>query len=362
MVNLAFQGFSVTKAPGDADLYAFPTAARYSHQDIHTFEFTVKSRQAKIGFIAGKQGLPIFENNYYNLSLHIPPSEISYTHNKEVTRNKVRVGWLIEKWGDSLISIEASGQTGAFFKGGEGLTRVDAYKTHAYAELMELFQIYKNNGMSYNPEDGTIDTISEVILTYAGQNFRGSFDAFTYSESADKPFAFNYSFVFVARGEKAQDVVVSGHYVDLPPRTILEANETNSYLASIGFQSAQEYIVSLQDQAEYLLSDIYGKTVDDDTINRQITKLDANVNDVIYDSQKTINNALPTNNKVNKLNSAGAALTGVATNKLEIKQRELNNLKSPTKPKTNLQDRTKPVSRLPAGRQDTIGSQAPGVI
>lgn len=230
MVDLAFQNYNVTKAPGSADLTAFATASRYNVADSRLFTFVVKNKQISFQVKTGDKNAK-YQYNNYSLSLHVPPSEISYTYNKELAKSKVRSGWIIERWGDSLVSIEASGRTGLFFKGGEGVTRVDAYKTHAYAELMELFQIFKNNGMSYNQSHGTVDTISDVILMYAGKKYYGSFDAFTFSESADMPYVFNYSFVFVARGDEF--TTYSGHYVDIPASTALEANETDDYLKTL---------------------------------------------------------------------------------------------------------------------------------
>lgn len=351
MVNLAFNAYNVTKAPGSADLFAYPTAARYRVSDVHIFTFYVKSRQAKVEYTAGKtNSQPIFEDNFYTLALHIPPSEITFTHNKELTRTKVRGGWVIERWGDTLVSIEASGQTGIFFKGNEGVTRVDAYQTHAYAELMELFQIYKNNGMSYNPDHGTIDTISEVVLSYGGINYRGSFDAFNYSESADRPYGFNYSFVFVARGDSSE-VLVTGHYVDTPVSKVVESNEANDYLKSmVKEEGSMIFIAGLKNQANMLLhNERIGKRTLEELVDNMIKATGA-TEDQVKTVQKAVEKRVEDVGKgaQKALNGTGEVLQTLATNLiLNPFQRFQKGIKSPTEPAKPKNDRTQPDSQLP---------------
>lgn len=146
------------------------------------------------------------------LDMHVPPSEISWQYQQELIKNKVRGGWVIERWGENMIQIEASGTSGVFYHSKEGLTRVGAYSTYGFQEIMDLAQLYRNNGLSYDPVSGVVYTVGDVRIEYDGTVYIGSFDSFDIKESADKPFAFTYSFTFVGRGD-SKNVVMLGHSV-----------------------------------------------------------------------------------------------------------------------------------------------------
>ena len=262
--NLAFQNWAVSSAGSAVDTHTYGSGGRYTQEDLSLFSFTVENRQSRVSNVVGKNVKNVnFDYNKYQLFLRVPPTEITYTYNKEITRTKVRSGWVIERWGDTLLSIEASGTTGMFFLGDEGVTRENAYRTQSYAELMELVQIYKNNGMSYSPDHGVIDTVGVVKIQYDGYTYLGSFDAFTLSESAEKPFYFDYSFSFVSRGIASDEMgtYVTGHYFDAQN---VEADSSGvfaaSRLTSAGIGGA---VVGLDAQAEKLVNpDQAGRTND----------------------------------------------------------------------------------------------------
>ena len=193
----------------------FTTSAdRYGAGHSNVFSFILKSQQTDTSAInKHTAGTVQMYDIYYILSMHIPPSEITYTYGKEITKNRARGVWVNEHWGDAMLSIECSGQSGVFFRQDTGLTRTYAKYTYGHYELMQMLQLYRNNGMSFDPTYGVVDTISEVILMYDNKIYRGSFDSFNIRESADKPYNFEYDFVFVARGDESARV--TGHFVDV---------------------------------------------------------------------------------------------------------------------------------------------------
>ena len=151
----------------------------------------------------------------YELSMHVPPEEMVTNYAQHISRNKTRGSWALERWGEELVSLEVRGSSGIFFRNGEGISRKNAAGTYAYGEVMELMQIYRNNGMSLDPQFGVIDTIGEVVLRYDGKLHRGSFDNFTLVENEDMPYRFTYSFTFVVRGEGI-NAKTEGHFVGHP--------------------------------------------------------------------------------------------------------------------------------------------------
>lgn len=184
---------------------------RYGGLYQNVFSFEVRIKQARVSTIENKVESPTkIENTIYRLDMRVPPQEITLNYNQEINRDKVRGGWKVSIWGQQMITIEASGSTGLFFLANEGVTRYNAAYSFAHTELQQLLQIYRNNGMSYDPKYGVIDTVGEVILFYDGHEYRGSFDSFEVTEDAANPFNMRYSFTFTARGDSTTRVF--GHY------------------------------------------------------------------------------------------------------------------------------------------------------
>jgi hypothetical protein len=71
---------------------------------------------------------------------------------------------------------------------------------------MELVQLYRNNGCIYGtdyqgsnnspPPNKRIIDVGYVEILYAYELFAGTFESFTITEDASKPFTLQYSFVF----------------------------------------------------------------------------------------------------------------------------------------------------------------------
>lgn len=150
---------------------------------------------------------------WLELRMLIPPEEFKIEYKHSVPSDKVRAGWKFHKWGMELDTIEASGSTAAFMHSTQGLTVRDADATLAYREMTHLLQMYRNNGVSLEPNSGVIDTIGEIVLGYDGKLYRGSFNSLNIAESADTPYQFKYDFTFTVRGEYGpKETKVMGHH------------------------------------------------------------------------------------------------------------------------------------------------------
>lgn len=146
----------------------------------------------------------------YSIDFHVPPNSINWQYQHALIKNKTRGGWQIERSPENLVVLEVEGTSGIFYHGDHGATRLHAKSSYGYKELMDLAQVYRNNGMSYDPISGVIYTIGEVLLYYDNAIYTGSFDAFDLKENDSSPFKFDYNFTFVSRGEQGQSNVI-GH-------------------------------------------------------------------------------------------------------------------------------------------------------
>jgi len=140
------------------------------------------------------------------LYLFINPNTWQRTSNKALFKSYIRNGIKTERWGEELEQISASGTIAACYTQETGLTRYYRGQTPSFRNLMELVQIYRNNGCIYaNSYDGNtgapstsrrIVDVGYVEILYGFELFRGTFDSFTIVEDASKPFTLAYSFIF----------------------------------------------------------------------------------------------------------------------------------------------------------------------
>jgi hypothetical protein len=142
-----------------------------------------------------------------NLTLFINPSSWNRSISKVQQNQWTRKGVKTERWGDDLEQIQAKGEIGGFYTLQTGLTRFHRWQTPTYRNLMELVQIYKNNGCTYGktysnnpdfvaPSQNRILDIGYVEILYGYEVFIGNFESFEISESDDRPFSLSYSFTF----------------------------------------------------------------------------------------------------------------------------------------------------------------------
>lgn len=150
----------------------------------------------------------------YSIDFHVPPNSINWQYQHALIKNKTRGGWKVERSPENLVTLEVEGTSGIFYHGDHGATRLHAKSSYGYKELMDLAQVYRNNGMSYDPISGVIYTIGEVLLYYDNAVYTGSFDAFDIKENESAPFKFDYNFTFVIRGEQGESNVMGHNFKD----------------------------------------------------------------------------------------------------------------------------------------------------
>jgi hypothetical protein len=218
--------------------------------------FIVRAKQLNASYVHdGDRNTQDVDQVLHVLRMHVPPDEIVFNYSQEIMRSKVRGGWKVERWGETLTTVEVSGSTGAFMHSIDGATRKNAADTYAYTDFMRLVQMYRNNGMSYDPKMGVVDTIGEVIFAYDRNVYRGSFDAFDIKESEESPFRFRYSFVFVIRGQyNSVNSTVTGHSDNYTKE------ETDSLIKTIQFGNQPALFSGQVDFALSRITSLVGQT------------------------------------------------------------------------------------------------------
>jgi len=152
--------------------------------------------------------------------LFVNPTNWSRSNNKVQNNNYVRNGIKTERWGEELEQITASGSIGGFYTQETGLTRTYRRQTPSFTNLMNLIQIYRNNGCLYgNSYEGSEDApstnrrildVGYIEILYGFELFRGTFDSFSITESVDKPFTLEYTFTFnVSESVSIHDITSS---------------------------------------------------------------------------------------------------------------------------------------------------------
>jgi len=130
-----------------------------------------------------------------DLIMKINPSNLSSNYSQLINRKRTLGGFIEEHWGEQLDSISASGKTGQFVNK-LGLTNFTRRDTAAYNDFQNLIAIYRNNGVLYDSFTNRIIAQGSVVMNYDSNIYKGYFENFTITESADKPFELNYDFSF----------------------------------------------------------------------------------------------------------------------------------------------------------------------
>jgi hypothetical protein len=143
------------------------------------------------------------------LGMIINPSDFTRSYEHTIDAPKVRRGHIIHLWLEKPLSISCKGVTAAQYiissTGDGGLTNRFRAQSLSYLNLMSLVRIYKNNGYIYSGDsfgelNSNIPLIAmSVYIYYDGHIYLGSFDDFSISDNADKPFNLEYSFKFTCR-------------------------------------------------------------------------------------------------------------------------------------------------------------------
>ena len=132
---------------------------------------------------------------------------------KEYEAFQTRGGVIQEHWGvDQLTQLSGSGSTLGFglpllrddpalpYSAARGIWELQAgfvrHETIAGEDFHRLIQMFLNSGSQYNPQTGQPDTWQELLLWFMGDAYLGYFTSLDWSEEADQPFRWLYSFAF----------------------------------------------------------------------------------------------------------------------------------------------------------------------
>lgn len=174
--------------------------------------------------------------------LLINPENLSFSTSKKINSEFTRGGYVTEEWGNMQENLQFSGRIGGYYVLNpkidfSGLNRYERSKSPSFKNLMNLFMMYRNNGMIYSNStrskfnnttnklirNKTLETekeripkiiqktknritdVGDVYLNYDGTIYRGSFDDFSIEESADSPYTLSYKFSFTVRSKKEID-------------------------------------------------------------------------------------------------------------------------------------------------------------
>lgn len=143
------------------------------------------------------------------LYMLISPQSFSRSYEHSVDTPKARRRHIVHMWLEKPMTISCKGVTAAQYTmdgaGAGGLTHQKRIHSLAYRNLMSLVRIYKNNGWLYTKKssgdrnDGMRQIAMSIYIYFDGHVYIGSFDDFTITDTAEKPYNLEYSFKFTVR-------------------------------------------------------------------------------------------------------------------------------------------------------------------
>lgn len=148
------------------------------------------------------------------LVMHVNPSSMSVSYNKEITRIQTKGGFVEQHWGDSARELTFEAATGAFMRLYTGLSNVTTpsyldggnadqgtrRETISYDKYLDMLALFKNNGSIYDAR-GNVVLQGQIKVTFDGGVYYGWFSSFSVTESADKPYQFTLSAQFTVERE-----------------------------------------------------------------------------------------------------------------------------------------------------------------
>jgi len=140
--------------------------------------------------------------------LHVNPSTMSITMNRQVERIQTRGGYVEQHWGDSTGALDFAMATGGLMRLYSGLSSITNPKhggtrrqTIAYDKYLDILALFHNNGSIYDNR-GNIVLQGIIKVTFDGGVFLGWFTSFSVTESTDQPYQFQLSANFEVHQEK----------------------------------------------------------------------------------------------------------------------------------------------------------------
>lgn len=145
------------------------------------------------------------------LYMLIAPQSFNRSYEHSVDAPKGRRRHIVHMWLEKPMTITCKGVTAAQYifdaQGAGGLTNKNRVHTLSYANLMSLVRMYKNNGYLFTRSAGADESRNggvrqiamSIFIYFDGHVYIGSFDDFSITDTAEKPYNLEYSFKFTVR-------------------------------------------------------------------------------------------------------------------------------------------------------------------
>jgi hypothetical protein len=190
-------------------------------------------------------------NQVFTYRFLIDPKTISVAHQTLDSHAMTRAGWQFGVWGEDTIDLHISGSTAGQYLS-QGLTDAMEEWSLSYRNVVELMNVFENNGYSFEGSDLTsgdpraadfsrkkIKWQQDVEIRVGNFIWNGMFTTMTLSQTADTPYYNKFTLGFLAWKERYTNSspwrsplpngVYRGHAAELLPG--IEA--INTYAKSI---------------------------------------------------------------------------------------------------------------------------------
>ena len=149
------------------------------------------------------------DNQMFTYRFLINPRTISIAHQTLDSRAMTRAGWQFGVWGEDTIDLHISGVTAGQYLS-QGLTDGMEEWTLSYRNILELMNIFENNGYNFEGSgisagplaaDFTrkkIKSQQDVELRVGNFIWKGMFTTMNFNSSADTPFYNKFDLGFLA--------------------------------------------------------------------------------------------------------------------------------------------------------------------
>ncbi len=144
-----------------------------------------------------------------SLYLLVSPQSFVRGYEHTVDAPKARRRHVVHTWLEKPMNIQCKGVSAAQYifdsQGAGGLTHQKRVHSLSYRNLMSLVRIYKNNGWLFSRDsagpgnEGIRQIAMSVFIYFDGHVYIGSFDDFSVTDTAEKPYNLEYSFKFTVR-------------------------------------------------------------------------------------------------------------------------------------------------------------------
>ena len=154
------------------------------------------------------------------IEMYVNPQNVTMQANKKITQNRTKGGFVVQYWGDDLVTINLNGTTGS--SGIEGIEILyDLYQS----ELLPPSRLDEIRGMGYasgvpgvNPggkdQDATnlvrrsdlVSRATQVVLWYGSKRYHGFFTSFSVQEAATNPGEYTYTLAYTVWKTYGRDV------------------------------------------------------------------------------------------------------------------------------------------------------------